>query len=381
MAEIRALTQGPLNHFFGYYGVNPWDRSMVHHLALETTFHEHRPGSDDSAKIGLVDSETHEFRPLAETRAFNLQQGSMMHWIDVGFGDEFTYNDWDGDKLVSRALCPETGRTRTIQRAVAAVSPTDPVGIGLNFTRMAYCRPVVGYANEIDPSRWKAVPDDDGLFHLDLRTGRSELLLSIADVVRADPCEATRGGLVWFNHVYYNTTGTRLLFLCRVKTPNKWHTAMWSVNSDGSDLECQIPYGPRTSHFAWQDASLVMVSTSFLGEMQFLRFTDRVRDFEAIGAGVLPPDGHNAFSPDRRWVVCDRSPKGPGRLAELMLYNVESNAKVTLGRFYAHPQFTGDIRCDLHPRWRPDGKAVTFDSVHEGPRQVYIADVSDIVEV
>ncbi len=33
-------------------------------------------------------------------------------------------------------------------------------------------------------------------------------------------------------------------------------------------------------------------------------------------------------------------------------------------------------RCDLHPRWRPDGRAIAFNSVHEGSRQIYLADIS-----
>lgn len=32
-------------------------------------------------------------------------------------------------------------------------------------------------------------------------------------------------------------------------------------------------------------------------------------------------------------------------------------------------------RCDLHPRWRPDGKQIGFNSVREGSRQVYVMDV------
>ena len=31
-------------------------------------------------------------------------------------------------------------------------------------------------------------------------------------------------------------------------------------------------------------------------------------------------------------------------------------------------------RCDLHPQWRPDGKQIGFNSVHEGSRQVYVMD-------
>jgi Tol biopolymer transport system component len=32
-------------------------------------------------------------------------------------------------------------------------------------------------------------------------------------------------------------------------------------------------------------------------------------------------------------------------------------------------------RCDLHPRYRPDGKQIGFNSVHEGSRQVYVRDI------
>ena len=32
-------------------------------------------------------------------------------------------------------------------------------------------------------------------------------------------------------------------------------------------------------------------------------------------------------------------------------------------------------RCDLHARWRHDGKQLAFNSVHEGTRQVYLRNV------
>ena len=37
------------------------------------------------------------------------------------------------------------------------------------------------------------------------------------------------------------------------------------------------------------------------------------------------------------------------------------------------------LHCDLHPRWRNDGLQVTFDSLHDGSRQIYIVDTADIV--
>jgi len=377
--NVEPMTQGPLHHFFGYYGVDAWDPANQRHLALETDFDDHRPLSTDVAKVGLVDRDTGEFETLAETSAFNLQQGSMMHWIDAGFGAEFTYNDWEGNRVVSRTLNPETGERRTIDGAVAAISPTEPIGLGLNFARMAHCRPVVGYDN-VWEENWEDHPEDDGLTLLDFRDGTSKLILSIADVVRAFP-EIPFEGRYWFNHVYFNTDGTRVLFLCRAGVGDGQRmTSMWTVNTDGSDLELQIPAGRKTSHFAWRDDERIMASSDVLGEMQFVEFHDRVKDFEPFGAGAFPSDGHNAFSPDRRWVVCDTYPIGEERLSEVMLYEMETGEKTVIGHYHSEPQYTKDIRCDLHPRWSRDGKTITFDSVHGGTRQIWIADVSDITK-
>ena len=282
---ISALSSGPKHHFFGYYGVDFWDPSQRCYLALETDFDDHRPEPEDVAAVGLIDRESGLFSPLAETSAFNLQQGSMMHWIDAGFGAEFTYNDWADGELVSRPLNPETGQARTIQGAVA-VSPTEPIGIGLNIAGMSSCRAVVGYANTIDPASWEQCPEDDGLFLLDFREGSSRLLLSIAD-----------------------------------------------------------------------------------GE----------RNYQPFGDDILPHDGHNSFSPDGLWIVCDTFLKTGSRLTEPILYNIQEKRRILLGEFLRAPQYKNDIRCDLHPGWSRHGTTVSFDSFHGDTRQICLTEVSEIV--
>ena len=109
MNRIRTLTRGPKAHFYGYYGFNPWDATGRLHLALETDFDRRPPLENDCARVGVVDRDTGEFRALAETRAFNFQQGSMLHWIDAGYGEEITCNDWDGGIVISRASTPSRG--------------------------------------------------------------------------------------------------------------------------------------------------------------------------------------------------------------------------------------------------------------------------------
>lgn len=334
------------------------------------------------AAVGLVDRDTHQFTPHAKTSAFNLQQGSMMHWIgNITTDDsdqvdaEFTFNDWENGTLVSRALNPTTGAVRTIQGAIAAVSPTAPYAIGLNYGRMAHCRAVVGYATDSKSDNVEAQPEEDGLYQLNLQGGSSKLVLSIADVIRASADERMVGKRTWFNHVLFNTDGTRLLFFCRVRQETGFYTSLWTVNPDGSDLEMQIPFGYRVSHFDWRTPTQILVSSDIGGEMGFVEFTDGARNFTPIGRGVLPNDGHASFSPDRQWLLCDTYPREPERLAQLMVYNIAENRKTVLGKFHHEEQFTGDIRCDLHPRWAPDGKTITFDSVHEGTRQIYLVEL------
>ena len=378
--NIKKLSMPPKHHFFGYYGINPWDSTTRYHLALETDFHTHRPLPEDIATVGLVDRDAHQFIPYAKTTAFNLQQGSMMHWIDATAAAEFTFNDWEDDALVSRALNPVTGAVRTIQGAIAAVSPTAPLAIGLNYGRMAHCRAVVGYATHSKSTDIEAQPEADGLYQLNLQDGSSKLVLSIADVIRASGDARLVGKRTWFNHVLFNTDGTRLLFFCRVRQETGFYTSLWTVNPDGSDLEMQIPFGYRVSHFDWRTPTRILVSSDIVDEMGFVEFTDGMRDFTPIGRGVLPHDGHASFSPDRQWLLCDTYPRGPERLAQLMVYNIAENRKIVLGEFHHEKQFTGDIRCDLHPRWAPDGKTITFDSVHDGSRQLYLVELPSSVK-
>ena len=378
--NINRLSASPKHHFFGYYGINPWDSTTRYHLALETDFHTHRPLPEDVATVGLIHRDTHEFIPHAKTSAFNLQQGSMMHWINGGAGAEFTFNNWENGTLVSRTMNPTTGTVRTIQGAIAAVSPTTPLAIGLNYGRMAHCRAVVGYATDTKSTDVEAQPEDDGLYQLNLQDGNSKLVLSIADVIRASGDKQVVGKRTWFNHVLFNTDGTRLLFFCRVRHETGFYTSLWTVNPDGSDLEMQIPFGYRVSHFDWRTPTRVLVSSDILGEMGFVEFTDGLRDFTPLGRGVLPSDGHASFSPDREWLLCDTYPRGTERLAQLMVYNIAENRKIVLGEFHHEEQFVGDIRCDLHPRWALDGKTITFDSVHEGSRQIYLVELPSSIK-
>jgi hypothetical protein len=108
-ARVRAVTALPGHHSFGYYDKCPWDLSGRYLLALRAPFCDRSPEAEDVATLGLVDlHEGDRFRPFAETRAWNWQQGCMLHWLRAPFaaspaggvppgeGSLVVYNDRDG---------------------------------------------------------------------------------------------------------------------------------------------------------------------------------------------------------------------------------------------------------------------------------------------
>jgi len=58
---------------------------------------------------------------------------------------------------------------------------------------------------------------------------------------------------------------------------------------------------------------------------------------------------------------------------------VKTGTRVPLAHLLSTPKYTGEWRCDNHPRFSRDGKLVTVDSPHGGNgRQIYLIDISSI---
>jgi hypothetical protein len=59
---------------------------------------------------------------------------------------------------------------------------------------------------------------------------------------------------------------------------------------------------------------------------------------------------------------------------------VPSGRRVPLGHVHTPAAYTGEWRCDLHPRFSPDGRSVVVDSPHTGEgRQLHLIDIGPIV--
>ena len=374
--EIRSVTSGPKHHFASaYYHTCSWSASERYLLCLETDIADHNPTADETAAIGMIDLTNDNFIPLAKTYAWNFQQGTMQHWLGTSPDSHIIYNDRRNGKFVSIILNVHTKEERILGRPVSAVSNNGKTAVSLNFARLHITRPGYGYAgNGDEPKLDETYPSDDGLFIIDLETGESKLIVSLADIhTLSPPPPEIEGPLLWINHTVYNHDDTRIFFMARTHKPGgRRLTAGFTVNLDGSDLRCVLPFSWGASHYDWLSPEKLMVTTRYQGKLfSHLLFTDGKEDYRILGEGILTKDGHGVFSPDGRWMVTDTYPDEL-RMRTLMLMDMENDAVLPIGRFYAPPEIDGPPRCDLHPRWNHTSDKICFDSFHENTRQVYM---------
>jgi len=382
ICPVRAVTRGPKAHFFGYYDKPPWDASGRWLLALEAEAVDRMPQPGEAAVVGVVDLETGRFDPVAETRAWNWQQGCMLQWLPSAPDREIVYNDCVDGRHVAVVLDVHTGRRRLLPRPIYSVAHDGRSALSISLARLAHARPIVGYAGVADPWADDPHPAEDGVWWMDLATGESRLVVSLDRVARFEPEATMRDAAHRFEHVTLAPGDRRFFFLQRwprLEKGRPFHDRLLTAGVDGADLH--VLATGLVSHFDWRDPDHVLAWASAAERgTHFHLFTDRTAEVETVGADVLTKDGHCSYSPDRRWILSDVYPDVEWR-TRLLVYEVAANRRVDVGRFHAPRRLyqVPGIRCDLHPRWSRDGCSVCIDSAHEGARQMYVVDVSAVV--
>ncbi len=395
LPPVRAITSGPKHHWFGYYDKLQFDPESRLVLGMEVGFEHRSPKASDVIHIGVIDTaDGDRWREIGTSSAWGWQQGCMLQWIP-GSATDVIWNDREEGGYVSRVLNVKTGKQRTLPSAIYALSPDGRWGVTTDFRRLNDTRPGYGYGGIPDPNADVLAPGDAGLWRVDLGSGERRLLFSYAQAA-AIPFQApagvdlsqARGSLDlanakhWFNHLLVSPGGSRFIFLHRWRAAGdrNYLTRMFTINADGSDPYVIDPFG-KTSHFIWRDPKTVLAwAWHPSNEWGFYLYTDKAEKVELIGGGVMTQNGHCTYLPGNEWILNDTYPDRKTREQHVYLYEVATGRRVPLGSFHSPEVYTGEWRCDTHPRFSPDGKKVCIDSPHTGQgRQLHLIDISGIV--
>lgn len=357
--------------FFGYYDKTPWspdgERFVVHHYT-----------GGQEVEILVYDHAERQTVLIGTTRAWNWQQGAMVQWLPSDMEHEIVYNAVDGRQLGARFESLDGRRHHWLPWPVQAVHPSGSEYLSLNYLRLAVDRPDYGYTVRAD--NWGANQVRDGIWQVNTLTGDADLVVPIADLACQDATHHMRHARHWVNHCLYSPTGSSFVFLHRWRKPpsRSWSSRLYMYNgsADGPTL---LLDESLISHYWWIDDSRILVWASCDGTAPCYLSIDVANGRAApFAPGELGQygDGHPSLSPDGGWLLTDSYPDLRGQ-QRLILHEVATHRTHTVGRFLHPPWYWGSRRCDLHPRWSPDGDSVSFDSVYSGRRRSYILHVSD----
>ena len=380
LPPVRTITRGPKFHWFGYYDKFEFDPTNRYVLGMEVGFEHRSPTPEDSITIGMVDlHDSDRWIELGRSKAWCWQQGCMLQWLP-GSQSEIVWNDRDDDHYCCHILDVRSGKRRTVPHPIYTLSPDGKFGMSLDFSRLNDVRPGYGYVGVPDPYAQQLAPRQTGVFRVDMQTGEQELVVSLAEIAAREPRKPTMEGAKHkFNHLLISPDGSRFIFLHRWTGPKGRETRMYTATPQGKDVRIVDDNG-LTSHFVWRDPKHILaLSKQRTHGIRFYVFEDGgKRTIEVVGEEAMTSDGHCTYLPNTDWILNDTYPQAG--FQHVYLYHIPTRRQVFLGHFRAPPQYSGEWRCDTHPRHSRDGKFVAIDAPEASSgRQLHLIDISGIV--
>ena len=102
--RLKFKTKRTHNYFFGYYDKSPLNLENDKLLACRPAFNDRMPNSNDKLEIGYIDwHKSDDFINIAQTSAWNWQQGCMLQWFDKKC-NKIIYNDIIDNNFVTVCL-------------------------------------------------------------------------------------------------------------------------------------------------------------------------------------------------------------------------------------------------------------------------------------
>lgn len=400
------------HYFFGYYDKSPLDAGCTRLLAQRTAFINRMPEAGEAIEVGLFDFPGgRSFTSLAETTAWNWQQGSMLQWLGPDFRRRILYNDIrDGHyRAIVRDL--ETGAEQVLPMAAYTVTRDGKDALCIDYDRLYWYRPGYNYQGPPRPEKKRPYDPADGIWRMSLDDGTLRQIISIDDVMALGRVSSMDGATHYLEHLMINPANSRFVFLHRWLNVDGGIVArLITADIDGGNLFILNDSG-RMSHFCWRDNETVFgyggASTAFnklraqkaiakhlikpllplyhrlfpaggavsrhvTGDgYQIMK--DYSRNHDRIDRAILPDDGHPTFRPGSpSTIINDTYPNENGD-CRLYLFDVDRRDVLAETTVASDPtvRATG-YRCDLHPKWSFDGGYVAIDIISTSGRGISV---------
>lgn len=343
--------------YFGYYDINPFQGEKIIYIE--------RKKDSNICKVVLNDIHNTSKQYIAESRAWNWQQGIRLRWFPKTEG-VISFNDYIDGKYINRIIDLKTQKEKRLDWPLYDIDSKGKYGLSLNFERLGVKRPGYGYTCE----PYKAANLwDEGISIIDIDS--NELIKTITYKELSEKIKkADDVNRFYLNHLAFSPDGNKFLFFW-IDEANGYHQACLGVYDITRNELIPIETEKKASHYTW-DGNDEIICT-LLDNIQYARYyriNVKERSKKLICNNSLPFDGHpSIFS--KGVFLTDTYPDTRG-FQHIYLVNENNDTKEEIIKIYSIPMLNLEMRTDLHPRLSEDKKYVAFDSSHDSLRKLIV---------
>jgi hypothetical protein len=361
--------------FFGYYDKSPQNTKnthLIYHSISYPTTKKQNPAIP--IEIILQDKSTRDLLLRIPSVAYNWQQGCRLQWLN---DDLFIFNDFDTlrRKYISRvwSAC-SLKEEKTFDYPVQDAYKTE-FFLSLNYRRLMALRPDYGYCNlPLLTKEELKETENDGIWKVEYATKKSTLLINL-DSIRGYECnQQVKYAIHKVNHLMISPSGKQFIFLHRYYINTRRFHRLLLADSRTGNLKVLADYG-IISHCCWVNEKTILGYMCGPAKKYAYWLIDiEAGNFMHIANGKLDHYGDGHPHVYGEWFITDTYPD-KSRMQRLILANWKTGEYRELGKFLHSFKYSGETRCDLHPRFSLDGKSIFFDSVFTNKRYLYKIDV------
>lgn len=343
--------------FFGYYDVSPFHGEKVIYIEREK--------NSDICKIVINNIHNTSKQYIADSRAWNWQQGVRLRWFPQ-VENVISFNDYIDGRYINRIINIETKEEKRLDWPLYDIDSDGKMGISLDFERLGVMRP--GYGYTCVPYK---VGDlwNDGIFLIDIE--KNTLVKTITYKELSDKIKKIDDvNHFYLNHLSFSPDGRKFLFFW-INATNGFDQASLGVYDIQNEELFPLETEGKSSHYVWDgndEIICTVLNRDYSG--QYYRFNVKERSKTLICGNSLQRDGHPSIY-SKNMLLTDTYPDKRG-FQHIYIVDEKEDSKKEILKIYSVPTVNVEMRTDLHPRLSHDNKYLSFDSSHDSLRKMMI---------
>jgi len=355
-----------MHTFNGFHDNTAVNRYTNQCIVLKVERIDRPPVPGDKALVCVQNWDGSEAEQVGETDAWNFPQGSRQHWVSE---QSIVYNRSDSGSWIGVKLNLKDRSELILEKPVYAVNLALNAGYGINYARL-HRLGGYGFVGIEDHTASNFAPENDGIWNIDLTTGKAQLMLSLKAISAAQGITPVpQHTHHYVTHLSFSPDSSRLAFLHRFwLSDGGIQTRLMYADPDGSNLQCLLE--GFLSHYDWTDENRIFIWArknsvlqrgrshwifhlpgikqsvpvikpivkAILGKKIKSGSTFKIvsvvdKAYADFGEELFAGDGHPSYRPtDRRTILVDNYPDKAG-WRRLMLCPVSKPKIIELGRY------------------------------------------------